>query len=104
LLRRGRMSLTLQALIAPGTIAQIARPPKDRQVADDRPFIIPVTLSIVMIKSPTLLISVLNTRTSGISNGTVTCAFFIEAIHLCDLFALFYPPHLGGTTVFPNET
>jgi hypothetical protein len=61
-------------------------------------------LSIVMIKSPTLLISVLNTRTAGISNGTVTCAFFIEAIHLCDHFCtILPPPHLGGTTAFPNE-
>src|SRR3990172_9388759 len=44
-LRRRRVTLTLQSLVAPGAIAQIARSPEDRQVADDRPFIIPVTLT-----------------------------------------------------------
>src|SRR3989304_4291457 len=44
-LRRRRVTLTLQTLVAPGTIAQIARSPEDRQVADDRPFIISMTLT-----------------------------------------------------------
>jgi uncharacterized protein len=51
LLRGGRMSLTFHALVAPGSIAQIARPPEDRQVTDDRPFIIPMSLFDL---SPTL--------------------------------------------------
>src|SRR3990172_3863968 len=44
-LRRCRVALTFQTLVSPGAIPQVARPPKDRQVANDCPFIIPMPIT-----------------------------------------------------------
>jgi hypothetical protein len=51
LLRRCWVAITLQTVVAPEAISQIARSPKDWQATDDHPFILPMSLADL---SPTM--------------------------------------------------
>ena len=74
------------------------------QFPHHRQFVPFLVLSTVMINSPLLLISVFNTRISGIPNGTVTSASFaISLSYFFFLMAYILPLHLGATTAIPIE-
>jgi hypothetical protein len=104
------MILTLHTLVAPQTIAQVARSPEDWQVTDDRPLIIPLPLANL---SPTPAAVCAFFRAL---DGDDQIAYFVDLCaqypymgyvqryrYLCSFQLSILPPLMGGTTATPNE-